>query len=390
MARASVVGGLVGLIALGVAVIVVMPGSALGWLVLLSDLLVMLGLLVVRRSERRIVSRDRTAQAGLHRLLQGLGRSTSPDAVVATIVDALRGASEADHVVLARRRPGGRDIEAILVTTSASVPLATTHLPADLLPSSEARGGESIDPLVERLRAAFGLRNVIARPLVADADVVGALVLSQRTEDAWSAADVALLETAATELSVALQRAAAQEAAELGARIDALTRLPNRRHFDELAELVSRGRRAGDALGMLMIDIDHFKRVNDTFGHAVGDAVLQAVAASIASAVRAEDTPARVGGEEFAVLLRRATVDQACDVALRIREAVAVIDTAAIGVTDARPVSVSVGVAVGSTAGETVADLVHRADDALYAAKRRGRDRVVVDELGSGIEAGAT
>jgi diguanylate cyclase (GGDEF)-like protein len=141
---------------------------------------------------------------------------------------------------------------------------------------------------------------------------------------------------------------------------------------------------------MLMIDIDHFKRVNDTFGHAVGDAVLQAVAASIASAVRAEDTPARVGGEEFAVLLRRATVDQACDVALRIREAVAVIDTAAIGVTDARPVSVSVGVAVGSTAGETVADLVHRADDALYAAKRRGRDRVVVDELGSGIEAGAT
>jgi diguanylate cyclase (GGDEF)-like protein len=389
IARASVIGGLLALMGLGVAVIVAMPGSALGWLVVLCALLVVLGLVVVRRAERRSASRDRTAEAGLRRLLQGLGRSTSPDAVVATIVDALHGASEADHVVLARHRPGGRDIEAILVTTSASAPRATTHLPVDLLPSSDALSDDGIEPLVERLRAAFGLRNLIARPLVADSDVVGALVLSQRTEDAWSAADVVLLETAATELSIALQRAAALEAAELGARIDALTRLPNRRHFDELAELVSRGRRAGDALGMLMIDIDHFKRVNDTFGHAIGDAVLQAVAASIASGVRAEDTPARVGGEEFAVLLRRATVDQACDVALRIREAVAVIDTYALGVTDARPVSVSIGVAVGSTAGETVADLVHRADDALYAAKRRGRDRVVVDEPGSRIEAGA-
>ena len=384
------VGGLLGLLGLGLAAVAAMPGSALGWLVLSCDLLVVLGLIVVRRAERRTASRDRTAEAGLRRLLQGLGRSTSPDAVVTTIVDALRGASEADHVVLARRRAGGRDIEAILVTTSASAPRATTHLPADLLPSSESHADEGIEPLIERLRGAFGLRNVIARPLVAYSDVVGALVLSQRTEDAWSAADVTLLETAATELSIALQRAAALEAAELGARIDGLTRLTNRRHFDELAALVSRGRRAGDALGALMIDIEHFKRVNDTFGHAVGDAVLQAVAASIASGVRAEDTPARVGGEEFAVLLRRATVDQACDVALRIRAAVAAIDTAAIGVTDARPVSVSIGVAVGSTAGETVADLVHRADDALYAAKRRGRDRVVVDEPGSRVEAGAT
>ena len=198
-----------------------------------------------------------------------------------------------------------------------------------------------------------------------------------------------LLETAASELTIALQRAGAQQAAELGARMDALTGLPNRGHFDELAELLSRGRRAGDALGVLMIDIDHFKRVNDTFGHAVGDAVLRAVAQSIASGVRAADTPARFGGEEFAVLLRRATTDQACDVALRIRAAVAGLETTGLGVTDGRPVSVSIGVAVGESTGETVAELVQRADGALYAAKRRGRDRVVVDEVEVGRQVAA-
>jgi diguanylate cyclase (GGDEF)-like protein len=282
------------------------------------------------------------------------------------------------------------------------VPLATTHLPADLLGpdhavargadvSAEAAAHGTSTPitaddgpvalLVDRLRAAFGLRNVLAQPLYAETQPIGALVLSRRTEEPWSTADVTLLETAASELSNALQRAGAQQAAEFGARIDALTGLPNRGHFDELAALLSRGRRVGDALGVLMVDIDHFKSINDTYGHAVGDAVLRAVARSIASGVRAADTPARYGGEEFAVLLRRATTDQACDVALRVRASVAGLDTAALGVVDGRPVSVSVGVAVGEATGETVAELVRRADGALYAAKRRGRDRVVVDEL---------
>ena len=398
---ALVIGGLVILGVVGLGAAAAAPASPLGWLILVPASLVVIGLLVLRRRERLTASRDQAAEASVRRLLQGLGRSTSPDAVVATMVDALRGASGADHVVVARLRPGERDIEAVLVTTSDSVPLATTRLPADLLaaqqPAGDGRpaiqtrpsleGDGVVAPLVERLRAAFGLRNVVARPLQAEEGPIGVLVLSRRTADPWSVADVMLLETAAGELSVALQRAAAQEAAEHGARIDGLTGLPNRRHFDELAELLSRGRRAGDALGVLMIDIDHFKRLNDTYGHAVGDAVLRAVAQSIASGVRAADTPARYGGEEFVVLLRRATTDQACDVALRIRAAVAALDAAAIGVLDGRQVSVSIGVAVGEASGQTVAELVHRADDALYTAKRRGRDRVIVDEIKPGLAA---
>ncbi len=400
IARGLVVVGLIVLGLVGIGMIAVAPGSPVGWIVLGASIIVALAQVVVERAELRAATDAQAAEAAVHRLLQGLGRSTSPDAVVATIVDALRGASGADHVVVARRRPGDRDIEAILVSTSMSVPLATTRLPADLLASATGPGrragdvpaeaavmssldddAASISLLVDRLQAVFGLRTVIARPLQADEAPIGALVLSRRREEAWSTADVMLLETAATELTIALQRAGAQQAAELGARMDALTGLPNRGHFDELAELLTRGRRAGDALGVLMIDIDHFKRINDTFGHAVGDAVLRAVAQSIASGVRAADTPARFGGEEFAVLLRRATTDQACDVALRIRAAVASLELTSLGVSDGRPVSVSIGVAVGEADGETVAELVQRADGALYAAKRRGRDRVVVDEV---------
>jgi diguanylate cyclase (GGDEF)-like protein len=378
--RGLVIGGLgvLGFIGLGLAVAT--PVGVLGWLIVAVIAMVGAALLVERHLEQRVASRESAADASVRRLLQGLGRSTSAATIEATMVDALRGASGADHVVVARRHPGDRDIEAVLMTASERAPLATTRLPGDLLtPGLDA--DDAIAGLVARVRADFGLRNVIARPLEASSGPLGALLLSRRTDGPWSDAQNDLLETAATELSLALDRAAARQAAETGARIDALTGLPNRRHFDELAELLTRGRRAGDALGVLMIDIDHFKRINDTYGHGVGDTVLSSVAAAIAAGVRAADTPARFGGEEFAVLLRRATLEQACDVALRIREAVGSLDTRDLGVTDGRPISVSVGVAVGGSSGETVAALIRRADDALYAAKRRGRDRVVVDEL---------
>jgi diguanylate cyclase (GGDEF)-like protein len=171
-----------------------------------------------------------------------------------------------------------------------------------------------------------------------------------------------------------LTRAVSHRDAEARASTDALTGLPNRRYFDEFVSLLGQGRRAGDAVGILMVDIDRFKALNDKYGHPTGDAVLRGVAAAIVSAVREDDVPARFGGEEFVVLLRNPAPGVAVEVGERIRAAVRALDFGDIGVP---PVSVSIGVAVASGADHTVEELLAIADQNLYSAKRAGRDRVV-------------
>jgi diguanylate cyclase (GGDEF)-like protein len=179
---------------------------------------------------------------------------------------------------------------------------------------------------------------------------------------------------AAIEASAALSRVYSHRQAEARASTDGLTGLPNRRYFDEFCALLSHRRRAEDSVGVLMIDIDRFKAVNDTHGHPVGDEVLRAVGGAIAATVREDDVPARYGGEEFVVLLRNPTVDVAVDVGERVREAVSRLDLRPLGVT---AVSVSVGVAVADGPNEPIAAIVDHADRGLYLAKRRGRDQVV-------------
>jgi diguanylate cyclase (GGDEF)-like protein len=209
---------------------------------------------------------------------------------------------------------------------------------------------------------------------VTEAGVVGAIVLSRRTAEPWPRVSSRILAGAAIEASAALERAYSHRAAEARAATDALTGLPNRRYFDEFCGLLARRRRADDALGVLMIDIDHFKKVNDRYGHATGDQVLRAVAGAVAGAVRDDDVPARFGGEEFAVLLRDPTMRGALEIAERVRLAVGALDLRPLGVPG---VSVSVGVAVSHVADEPIDSIVDDADRALYAAKSAGRDRVV-------------
>ncbi|MBA2557905.1 MAG: diguanylate cyclase [Chloroflexi bacterium] len=254
------------------------------------------------------------------------------------------------------------------------VVLPTVPLAGD--PWKQEGPRRTAEEVARRLRPAYGLKNTLADPLIVEGRVIGALVLSQRMREDWPESTRELLDWASREVSAALGRAYAHEAAETRAHIDALTGLPNRRYFDELAVLLKRRRRAGDVLGVLMIDIDRFKRLNDRYGHGTGDRVLRLVADAIASTVRADDTPVRYGGEEFAVLLKQSSDEQARDVAERVRGAVAAIPMEALGIE--RPVSVSVGVAVASGPGGDLALLVEEADRALYLAKRAGRDRVVI------------
>jgi two-component system cell cycle response regulator len=156
---------------------------------------------------------------------------------------------------------------------------------------------------------------------------------------------------------------------------DALTGLANRRHgFKELDRLVAAAERHDRSLCVLMGDIDHFKTLNDTYGHDAGDACLREAARRLANAVRRDDLPVRWGGEEFVVLMPDADAEKAAEVAERIRSDVADPPFYARG--DEIHVTMSVGWAMRRT-DEEGSDLVARADGALYEAKRRGRNAVV-------------
>jgi len=234
--------------------------------------------------------------------------------------------------------------------------------------------GRMADGIATRVREAYGLKHTIAAPLVTGSGVVGAIVLSRRLADPWPAAAQRILGGAAMEASAALERVYSHRAAEARAATDALTGLPNRRYFEEFCGLLAHRRRADDAIGVLMIDIDRFKSLNDSHGHALGDRVLRIVADAIASAVRDDDVPARYGGEEFAVLLRNPTPQIALEIGERVRRAVASSDLRPLGVDG---VTVSVGIAVSDARDQAIGDLLEQADRALYVAKSAGRNRVV-------------
>jgi len=155
-------------------------------------------------------------------------------------------------------------------------------------------------------------------------------------------------------------------------RIDKLTRLNNRGAFDEiLSEEFDRGNRRRRSLSLLMLDIDHFKSLNDSFGHPVGDVVLQHVAGLISGNVRPADFPARYGGEEFAVVLPNTEEEGAVILAERIRRAIQNHPW------DHRPITASIGVATARPGEiDDCEQLKHSADAALYQAKHGGRNRV--------------
>ena len=367
-------------------------GVGLPDIVLAVALVVLVLGLYVRHDTTQQLTRNRLErEASIRRIVTGLSRSVSPDSVVDTVITDLRSATDADHVVVARVQPND-EVEVTLVAAQADAPPSKTVLRPEIDRVTEVppEDDEDIGPhwadmddeaaaaaeeIARRVRSEYGLPQTLATPLVADRRFLGALLLARRGNEAWSDGDIRLLNWAANEVATAFARTYALEAAERGAKIDVLTRLPNRRYFDEALAIERPRRRANDSIGILMVDIDHFKLINDRFGHSTGDQVLRGVAGAITGAVRHEDTPARYGGEEFAVLLRRTEEEQAVEVAERIRRAVVKLHPASLGITE--PVTVSVGVAVAGPGGLPIARLVERADGALYRAKRQGRDRVV-------------
>ena len=164
---------------------------------------------------------------------------------------------------------------------------------------------------------------------------------------------------------------------ELLARVDVLTGLPNRRQFDErITDAMTRSRRSKQAMAVVFLDIDHFKSINDSFGHAGGDAVLCEFARRLRACVRATDTVARLAGDEFVVLLDG--VDGAAEFGRVAEKIVACIRPVFVVAGQALSVTTSAGVAVYAGGRQDAAEVLSLADGALYNAKKQGRDRFVL------------
>jgi diguanylate cyclase len=171
------------------------------------------------------------------------------------------------------------------------------------------------------------------------------------------------------------------EAVRREALTDPLTGIPNRKHFDARLREAVRDAMEGEPLSLLIADIDHFKRFNDTYGHPVGDQVLRLVARTLTQSVKGRDTPARYGGEEFAIILPQTPLRGAAALGEQIR--LAIMRGRIVGRASRQPygtVTLSLG-AAQYRPGETLEAFVRRADAALYHAKRSGRNRLATEAM---------
>ena len=214
--------------------------------------------------------------------------------------------------------------------------------------------------------------SAIVVPLMADSRPLGALVVEAGGSTRHQQRLVSGLERSAAYGALALRNASLMESVQRLAATDGLTKIANRRAFENALEReLSRATRAAEHVSLVMVDIDHFKDLNDRLGHQGGDEVLRQAAAALANECREFDTAARYGGEEFAVILPGCGPERAPEIAERLRRAVCTAPTPLA-------VTASAGVATFPAHAGDAETLVRAADDALYASKRGGRDRTSV------------
>jgi diguanylate cyclase (GGDEF)-like protein/PAS domain S-box-containing protein len=216
-------------------------------------------------------------------------------------------------------------------------------------------------------------------PLIFQERIIGLLAIDSVTPNHFTQENISLAATFANQVAVALENARTYEKMQTQAITDALTGIYNRRGLFEIGEFeFLRARRINRPLCALMLDIDHFKRVNDHYGHATGDQALRGLTERCRTALRAVDVIGRYGGEEFVILLPDTNLESARLVAERLRQSI----TKEPFATDSGPlrITISIGVAEASVR-DTLGTLVERADAALYEAKRAGRNCVRVSKL---------
>lgn len=230
-----------------------------------------------------------------------------------------------------------------------------------------------------------GLRCFVCLPLTSHDHRLGVIYFYCTDRDTFMPTDIELLSTFASLVAQAIENARLYAQMQEQARTDALTSLNNRRTFDALlADELARAQRLNRPVSLLMLDIDHFKRVNDTYGHQAGDAVLKGLGEQLGHQARAIERVCRYGGEEIAVILPETDLQIAVKVAERLRAAV---EAQPFDINADAPlhITVSIGVASFPVHADSAQALVAAADAAMYAAKAGGRNRVSRYEPAPGL-----
>ena len=236
----------------------------------------------------------------------------------------------------------------------------------DLCKNRQFRNGEEF---INR-----GIQSLSYLPLINKGEVIGVLMLGSKKPEAYSSEQITLLERLSAQIAAPIENSRLYAKAEAIARVDAITGLFNRRHFDErLREEIIRHTNYGDTFSLILMDMDNFKKYNDTFGHMAGDRILVLAARLIEGSIRSTDIAFRYGGDEFVIILPNASTLDAFSVAERIREKI--LCEMSIKQLD---LSVSIGVASWPGDGSTLDELCYAADMALYYAKHTGQNRTSI------------
>lgn len=267
---------------------------------------------------------------------------------------------------------------------SIKIPLAAEHsVLAHAVRTGETVTHETLreNPTLrvhEAVSKHFDLKHFAAAPLLADREAIGLIVADAGGKPMrFSPEQLTMLEMFASQAALAINNALKYQNMVDRAQRDSLTRLYNHGHFQEvLKSEIDRAERYGNVVSLVMLDIDHFKKFNDVYGHQTGDKVLRQTALLLNSLVRVSDIAARYGGEEFAVLLPQTPYQAARETAERLRDGVARKATVTGPGGEKLSVTASFGVATFPLHAKTAAELVSLADESLYLAKDRGRNRV--------------
>ena len=310
------------------------------------------------------------APASMHNVLEASRRLTG-----STAADDIERAVVREMLGLVPGRAG-----ALLLAGAGGVRIAHETQPGLLSPDGfsagvVARALRNRTPVVESVVAdgsfTRGGIQVALVPLVTEGRV-GALMIVVRDSEPFGAGEQQMLAALAPVAAAAMESAARTRAAVDASMRDPLTGVGNRRELDSRLPAILAAS-SGRSTAFVMVDVDHFKSVNDTYGHPAGDALLRGLCTVIAGALRPTDAVYRYGGEEFALLLPATTGEEAQQIAERVRASIAMTP---FDIGDGRQLSVTASLGVAATEDADGATLVSRADAALYEAKHSGRDRV--------------